>query len=228
MIENYNKPGVTTIFPKIGALITRGELPDEQVVFGATLEIFDDGNTYVVPQSIDGVNHALIVFENDLTINEKTGTIDFKSLNVDFTIRELREEDGYWISSLRMPLSVPIMENMMENARKKNFMAILPGSEVEVEQEKLIAYAFDDSLYVVGLVYSNDLGRWARTGADWVLMGADDDTFADSVAIEIDPERASEFVDLYDANYIPVSDAEEFEAVEEEPVPAATAPTTEK
>ena len=40
--------------------------------------------------------------------------------------------------------------------------------------------------------------------------------------MEIDPDKADEYVDLYDANYVPVSDTEDFEFVEEEPVPANT------
>lgn len=221
MIYDYSDQGVETIFPKTAAFVRLGDSPYEAVAFGVTKEVLDDGFTYVTPQAIDGENRPVPVDLNELTINEKTGTIEFKSRGVDFIIRELREEDGYWISSLQMPLSVPIMENMLEAARERNFMAMIPGSEVETEQEKLIAYAFDDSLFVVGLVYSNSLGRWARVGADWVLMGADDTTFSDAVALEIDPERADEYVNLYDANYVPVSDTEDFELK-----PEASAPTT--
>jgi hypothetical protein len=216
MIYNYSGPGVETIFPKIGAFIIRGENPDEYVTYGASTKLMDDGLTYVVLHFQGGEERYLPVMDDLLTINENTGTIEFRSTTVDYTIREFREEDGYWISSLRMPLPVSVMENMLDSLNKGILMD-------DMQDEKLIAYAFDDSLYVVGLVYLNSMGRWVRSEGDWVLMGVDDDTFKDAVVMEIDPEKADEYVDLYDANYVPVSDTEDFELVEdEEPVPANT------
>lgn len=219
--------GVTPIFTKIGAFIRRGEEPVQFVAYGAVTQLEDNGITYVVPLLIEGAHYSYpLTSESDLTINKNTGTIDFKAFDTEYTIRELREEDGYWMSSLKMPLSVPILEGMAENARKKNNMAEVPGSDVDInDSEKLIAYAFDDSLYVVGLVYSNDTGRWLRVGADWILMSADDDTFEGASSIIIDPDRADEYVDLYDANHMPVSDTEEFEYVSETEEPKEE-PTT--
>lgn len=215
MIYNYSGPGIETIFPKIGAFIIRGDNPAEYVTFGASTELQEDGITYVVLHMLGGEQRFLPVEDKALTRNENTGTIEFRSMNVDYTIRELREEDGYWISSLQMPLPVSVMEDMLGSLNKGILMD-------DMQDEKLLAYAFDDSLYVVGLVYSNGMGRWVRSEGDWVLMGADDDTFKDAVVMEIDPDKADEYVDLYDANYVPVSDTEDFEFVEEEPVPANT------
>lgn len=215
MINNYlDTPGGAPVFAKAGAFIRRaGEdnNPYEMVTYGAELRTGDDGLVYLVPEFIDGVTSVFPVGPDTLTIDEKTGTIEFRAQGVDYTIREFREEDGYWVSALHMPLSVPILEGLVENVRNKNNMAMIPSAGVTTPEEKLFAYAFDDSLYIVGLVYANDMGRWLRVDADWVLLDPNDDTFNNAEVIEIDPEKADEYVDLYDANYVPVSDTEDFE-----------------
>jgi hypothetical protein len=208
------------IFTKNGAFITRGENPSESVVYGASLYNAPNGLTYLIPEFIDGKNLRLSVGINSLTIDKNTGTIDFVGNGVNHTIREFREEDGYWVSRLSMPLSVSILNGLVENDRSKNTMSMTLGSDVPEAEEALIAYAFNDSLYIVGLVYTNDLGRWIRVDGDWVMLANSDNTFVDALPIEIDSERSDEYVRLYDANYVPVADTEDFEAPQSATVPA--------
>ena len=85
--------------------------------------------------------------------------------------------------------------------------------------ETLDAYATADSPYLVGLVYTNAVGRWSRVDGDWVLLASDDDTFNDMDVFEIDPDRGQEFIDQYDSNFVSVTDAEQYESAESEGSP---------
>lgn len=82
--------------------------------------------------------------------------------------------------------------------------------------ETLEARAANDSAYIVGLLYNNDSGTWSRIDGDWVLLAPEDEAYEDTVVIEIDPDKASDFIKMYDDNYITVTDAEQYELVDED------------
>lgn len=135
------------------------------------------------------------VGSNDRIVFESDGNRNF--------IREIRESDGMWLSKYKVSLPVEVVEHMVsqgENAVK----------------ETLLAYSLDDSPYVIGVVYRTSTGDWLRQNQDWVLLSNNDDTFSKEniFAAEIDPDRAAEFIELYDRNYVTVSDAEQYESAE--------------
>lgn len=188
------------IFPSVGAL-TR---PLGDVTYAKSiLEAYTDATGIIVALS-DGTEEH---FNTTNAIEERnTGRIVFSSDNVDYRIRELREDDGAWISKYKTYLPVPALEQLIkQNAKDSNM------DSVEPEQETLQAYAMDDSVYVVGLVYHNELGDWARIDGDWVLLVPNDTTYADAAIIDIDPEKADQFIALFDNNYVTVTDAETYE-----------------
>jgi hypothetical protein len=82
--------------------------------------------------------------------------------------------------------------------------------------ERLTAYATDSSVYVIGLVYENALGRWVRIDGDWSLMAEDDKSFFDAIVIDIDPDRGDEYIEMFDKNYVTVTDTENYEIPTEE------------
>lgn len=82
--------------------------------------------------------------------------------------------------------------------------------------ETLSAYSSGDSPYVLGVVYETPEGLWSRNGGSFLPMANEDDTFADMDRIVIAPEKAKDFLELYDKNYVAVSDAVGYEAPDAE------------
>ena len=188
------------IFPTMGVLTKVGD-PE----FGVPIQ-----KAYVVGDTLTTVNddgsETPYAAEN-VSEEGKTGRIIFRADNADYRIRELREDDGYWMSKYKTLLPVGALQLLINQKSKDTDM---DTSEI------LSAYANDNSVYVIGLVYENDLGRWLRIDGDWSLMDEEDKTFMDSIAIEIDPERADDYIELYDKNYVTVTDTEDYEIASEE------------
>lgn len=142
---------------------------------------------------------------DDITVDEKTGTLTFASSDEVYHVRDFRETDGLWMSRYKTVLPYEALQTLAASGRADNTVI-----------ENLHAHALADSPYVVGLTYSDGSGQWARLDGTWVPLGDGDTTYANDEMenISIDPARADEFIDLYDANYVTVSDADEFEASE--------------
>lgn len=141
-----------------------------------------------------------------LTQQPRTDRIVFVSNGVTYKIRELREEDGLWLSRLRTPVPVDALETI-----------ILQGDD-NMQQESITAYALDDSPYVVGVVYEGPTGSFVRTDGEWAQLSSQDTTFsgANVFAFEINPDKVDEFIELYDQNWVSITDAEKYESADSE------------
>lgn len=115
--------------------------------------------------------------------------------------RQLREADGIWLSALKVPLPIEALNS------------IATGETVATEV--FSAFSSGDSPYVLGVTYETADGSWVRQGGQFLPMASDDTTYADMDRIEIEPGKAKEFLDLYDRNYVTVSDAVGYEALSE-------------
>ncbi|QIG57820.1 hypothetical protein SEA_PAULODIABOLI_86 [Microbacterium phage PauloDiaboli] len=117
--------------------------------------------------------------------------------------RPIREADGVWISKHRIPLPIDA----------------IPGIAVSgdiVDTEMLSAFSDSDSPYVLGVVYETSEGKWVRSGGQFLPIAGDDTTYDTMDRIIIDPAKSSDFLDLYDRNYVTVSDAAGFESADSE------------
>ena len=148
---------------------------------------------------------------SDITTDKNTGIIKFSTLSADYTVRELREEDGIWLSFYRIPLPVSVLKQNLKKIMEKNPMA----ADADTPVEELYACTFVGDDVVVGLLYDNDFGRYARIGGDWVLMSELDGAFDDIIAVPIDPEKADEFLELYDTQTLILSMIKPFEITPE-------------
>lgn len=144
------------------------------------------------------------VFSADtLTQSHSNDRIVFESDGDRNFIREIQESDGTWLSQYKVALPVEVLERR-----------VLEGKGNMAESIK--AYALDDSPYVIGVVYQTESGNWLRQSQDWTLLSPDDETFSKEnvFILDIDPQKAAEFIELYDKNYVTVSDAEKYESAE--------------
>lgn len=120
---------------------------------------------------------------------------------VKYTWRPVREADGIWATEFKIPLPVEAITE------------ILTGDPLI--EKILSAYSSGDSPYVLGVVFETADGQWVRSGGTFIPMSPDDTTYADMDRIVIDPVRSKEFLDLYDKNYVTVSDAAAYETISE-------------
>lgn len=116
--------------------------------------------------------------------------------------RPLREADGIWLSKFKIPVPVEALPTIAAGEPMAN--------------EVISAYSSGDSPYILGVVYETADGRWVRSGGAYLPMAGDDTTYADMDRVIIDPEKAKSFIELYDKNYVAVSDAAGYEAPDAE------------
>lgn len=187
------------IFAGAGAFI---KLDASRSVRAITWVMYNMDTKVVSVKDSEGKSHKFIVTE--LTHNQATDTIEFVSDQTKYRIRPLREEDGIWLSKYATPLPVTVLEN---SVRKKEELV-----------ESLIAYTLDDSAYVValalyadGIMYSRVDGEWLPVPSTSTYMSGDN-----MLGIEISPEKADDFIDLFDKNWVSVADLNEYESADSE------------
>lgn len=189
------------IFPGMGALTVSDGSKSADAIQGAFTE--GDKLTVVLADNTERVFTPTSVSEE-----RKTGRIIFSVDNVNYRIRELSEDDGYWMSKYKTFLPVAALRSIIKAKSKEQNV---DNTINENMAESLTAYATDESVYIVGLVYAGETGRWSRIGGDWMMMAEGSNPFMDLISIEIDQNRADEFIKLYDENYVTVTDAETYE-----------------
>jgi len=188
------KANTYPLFTGLGVLTSEGAQP---VV---TLKVTLVGKTSVTVSAVTGPDESFKA--HDITVDQKTARLEFKSADTTYRVRLFREPDGLWLSSFKTDLPVEALRSLAKEGDKIN------------HPESLVAYALGDSAYIVGLVYANDSGRYVRTDGDWVGLSPTDETHQDMEAIFIDPEKAQAFIEQYDKNFVTVSDAEQYESAE--------------
>ena len=132
-----------------------------------------------------------------------SGRLVLVTNKIKYNWRPVREADGVWLSQHRIPLPIEA----------------IPGIAVSgdiVATEMLSAFSDSDSPYVLGVVYETADGKWVRSGGQFLPVSGDDTTYDTMDRIIIDPVKSSDFLDLYDRNYVTVSDATGFESAASE------------
>jgi len=189
------------IFPGMGALT----VSDGSKVATPIQSAFTEGDKLTV---VLADNTERVFTPTSVSEERKTGRIIFSVDNVNYRIRELSEDDGYWMSKYKTFLPVTALRSIIKTKSKEQDVENTINAEMA---ETMTAYATDDSVYIVGLVYANENGRWSRIGGDWMMMAEGSNPFMDLISIEIDQNRADEFIKIYDENYVTVTDAETYE-----------------
>jgi hypothetical protein len=148
---------------------------------------------------------------SDITTDKNTGIIKFSTLSSDYTVRELREEDGIWLSFYRIPLPVSVLKQNLKRIMEKNPMA----EDADIPAESLYACVFAGDDVVIGVLYDNGQGNYARVGGDWVLMNDTDPAFDDIIAVPINPEMSDQFLEVYDTKVLTLARLKPFEITPE-------------
>lgn len=185
----------STLRAEPGVITTPGATP----VYTASLLVNED-ETEVLLATPTGME-PLEVSRIDQDGN--SGRLVLVTNKIKYNWRPIREADGVWISKHRIPLPIDA----------------IPGIAVSgdtVDTEMLSAFTDDDSPYVLGVVYETAEGKWVRSGGQYLPIAGDDTTYDTMDRILIDPAKSSDFLDLYDRNYVTVSDAAGYESAASE------------
>jgi hypothetical protein len=205
-----NKDDLTNnkiLWPSKGVLSRLGE---DSGTTAFEYAYFDSENFgYLTFASSNAIPLIFEVEEQDLKKKESNNTISFQSSEYNYLIRNLREEDGIWMSNYRIPLPVEVLEKIIDQASESMYMAY--RNDYNPKEELLVALALPDSDFIYGLMYSSESGDWIRVNSDWLLMSPVDNTFEDSVALPISPDRAEEYIEKYDSEKLTISDTEPYE-----------------
>ena len=171
--------------------------PGEEPRFVAALLVDDsESNLQVIgPDGVETLSVSRIEHDGN------SARLVLSTKKSKYNWRPLRDADGVWISQLRIPLPVEAIPS------------IATGETVATEI--LSAFSSGDSPYVLGVTYETADGSWVRSGGQFLPMAGDDTTYADMDRIIIEPAKAKDFLDLYDRNYVTVSDATDYEAISE-------------
>jgi hypothetical protein len=175
------------------------------------LDVMQTGDTLTIT---DTNGEATEFPTSNITVDDRTARIEFVSGDTTYRIRELRETDGSWLSIMRVDLPTEALR------------AFSSGGNMNPD-ETVDAYALEDSAYIVGLVYSNAVGRWSRVDGDWILLAPGDKTYDGMSVFTIDPDRAQAYISLFDKNHVTITDTEQYESANqsEAPVPDPENPT---
>lgn len=154
-----------------------------------------------------GANDPTVLVESGITVEPFTGIIKFSTLEQDYHIRPLREEDGTVISIYRTPLPVDALKSLIARGLEPNAM--------NEDGELLYATVFAGDDVVVGLIYDNDFGKFARIGEEWILLSDAEPESEDMIVIPIDPDKADELITLFDSKILTIETIKPYEAAAE-------------
>jgi hypothetical protein len=206
-MNKYDIANNKLLWPSKGVLSRLGE---DSATTAFEYAYFDSENSgYLTFASSNAIPLIFEVQEQELNKKESNNTISFESSGYNYIIRSLREEDGIWMSNYQIPLPVEVLEKIIDQASESMYMAY--RNDYNPKEELLVALALPDSDFIYGLMYSSESGDWIRVNSEWVLMSPVDNTFEDSVALPISPNRAEEYIEKYDSEKLTISDTETYE-----------------
>jgi len=196
----------TPLFQDFRVVVQTNKATGEKSARLAVGAMENDGNTAVTFDYL-GSSDPTVYVEGDITVDEFTGIITFSTLDADYMIRTLREEDGTWLSRYKTALPIEAITQSLKRDMERD-----PMDPVIDTEDSLYAAVFAGQKVVVGLIYDNEFGKYARIGAQWVLMSDFEPDFDDIIVIPIDPEKADAFVNLYDTKTLTIDDVKPYEA----------------
>lgn len=183
------------VYGRYGVLSGKGSAP----VAISEARLSDDEKTLTFDGNVDKTQEWPVT---KLNIFQRSGTMYFRSKGVEYTVRELRDNDGLWLSRYGILLPEEALSALIEI-----------GGHVD-SNEQFMAVATDDSPYVVAVLYRNGAGTFSRQDGQWIKLAENDNTFESMIPMPVDPSKAKEFLDLYDHNFVSVSDAQKYESPE--------------
>jgi hypothetical protein len=196
---DLNSPTLVPVLPTLGVVETAAE---KFAIIGAYYDSEEEFKGLYLVTTDEGVTYLGIPLE-EVAIDGLSQFIFFAYEGLDYTIRPLVEDDGIWISSLKTPLPYLVLSKMIVTQSTDTIEEIVNvdiGDGLPVF-EALYAY-YDEKLdLVASLVYMSNFGIYARVDGDWVEDDISAPSYQNLFTVEIGPNGADEFINLFDEKF---------------------------
>ena len=139
--------------------------------------------------------------------DEVTGSITFTHEGDTYSVRDLQEEDGYWLSSFNIALPLEALGRTLEAMLPLKLGLAFGRTQAQLHPpEGLFVHCSKAEAFVLALVYRFGKTEWYRGNHDWIK--ADEYTTANPdpeiEIVGIDPGRGAELVALFDTGPVKV------------------------
>lgn len=150
-----------------------------------------------------GPGPAKHLLEVDQAIEHpETASMEIVSNGVTYIVRPVRFEDGLWLSKYKIGLPAEALFGLV--------VAYPEGESMFNEDERLIVRYAEGVDHVLELLYLNPLGVWSRQYGTFVRVSDSLAGMDDYATMEIDTDRAEEYLDLFDRKYPTVEETRAF------------------
>jgi hypothetical protein len=208
---NLESDTVGSIFKNVGALVADGAETFNNTILGAYYDRDEKtkGLYVVLPDSeikYFDIDSAEIFPQNGGNI------IRFDLNNVSYMLRNFLDEDGVWISDLKVELPVDALQTRVMYESTPALDKYL-GTELGEQLpffESVFAYVAEKSDSVALLIYMSTAGAYSRENAEWKPIDLNEDFLNDLGAIQIDNDKVAEIVSKFDSSrgILPTSEVE--------------------
>jgi hypothetical protein len=198
---NLESDTVGSIFKSVGVLMADGAETFNNSILGAYYDSAEKtkGLYVVLPDSeikYFDIDSAEVFPQNGGNI------IRFDQNNVSYMLRNFIDEDGIWVSALKVELPVEVLQTrVMYEATPAidKYLGMELGEQLPFF-ESVFAYLSEESKTVALLIYMSTAGAYSRENAEWKPISLDE-TFLDNLsAVQIDTDKVAAIVTKFDSN----------------------------
>jgi len=192
---------------------------DKEAFLGVYYDTNPDFFGIYVVYTSSGVQYYNVRLEDVATVGF-TGNYLFVSEGKEYVARKFVEADGSWMSDYKMDLPVEVLYRMAITSSSDTIESLinLKLPNFLPEYEALYVYYDEQTKLLVSLVYLSSYGTYARVDGDWVVEDISLPSYQNMLTFEVDSERATELIDMFDEKMGAVSynDAVDFKATNPE------------
>ena len=187
------------VYPTEGVLLSSGEQNIREPIIGAYYDTNPDfEGLYIVLPGGDVYYFDI----EDVSLRPSAGGafISFSNNGSDYFVRPVIEDDGEWLSKYKTALPKDVLSKKIaldSHDALEKFMSVDLGEPLPFF-EAIYAYFEDGFPNVVAVTYVSSFGTFLRSGAEWVVDDISADMYENWAVLEIDPEKANDFVSQFD------------------------------
>lgn len=198
---NLEADTVGSIFKNVGVLMADGAETYNNTILGAYYDSAEKtkGLYVILP------NSEIKYFEIDSAeIFPQNGgnIIRFDLNNVSYMLRNIMDEDGAWISDLKVELPVEALQSRVMYESTPALDKYL-GTELGEQLpffESVFAYVADESKSIALLLYLSTAGAYSRENFEWKPIDLDESFLDNLLAIQLDDDKVASLVAKFDSN----------------------------
>jgi hypothetical protein len=197
---NLESETVGSIFKNVGVLMADGAETFNNAILGAYYDRDEKSKgLYVVLPSSEikyfDVDTAEVFPQNGGSI------IRFDKDNVSYMLRNFIDEDGAWLSSLKVELPVDALQTRVlyeSTPAIDKYLGMELGEQLPFF-ESVFAYFSEESTNIALLIYMSTAGSYSRENFEWKPIDLNEDFLDDLSAVQLDNDKVAALVSKFDS-----------------------------